>query len=195
MDPINLLVGLNLFVSMSANFSGAKKGLKTKVTSVIERPKTFLQKIPPNVAAIVLILLILAIFKIFTLPAEYEEQLFTVRVIGLILFLIFSWTQVLSFKQLGEYYSQDIVVMKKQQLVKFGFYKFIRHPQYFSQILSDLAAGLALLGYVAVPVIILFEIPLFIMRALYEENLLKKHFGEEFNEYKKQTGFMIPFIG
>ncbi len=195
MDPINLLVGLNLFISMTANFSGAKKGLKSKVTGVVERPRTFLQKAPPNVAAVVLILLILAVFKIFTLPVEYEEQYFTLRVIGMLLYIIFSWTQVLSFKQLGENYSQEIVIMKNQKLVKTGFYKFIRHPQYLSQILSDLAASVALLGYVVLPVVILFEIPLFILRASYEDKLLRKHFKEEFDQYKNHSGFMIPFIG
>ncbi len=195
MDPINLLVGLNLFVSMSANLTAAKKGLKTKLTGAKERPVTYLQKLPPNIAAVVLILLILGVFKIFTLPAEYEEQYFNLRVIGLVVFLVFSWLQVYAFKSLGESYSQDIVIFKKHELHKNGLYKVIRHPQYLSQILSDLGAAVALLAYVAVPVIVLVEIPLFILRAAYEDKLLEKHFGEEFKNYKKKTGFMIPFIG
>ncbi len=63
MDSINLLIAVNLFVSMSANYSGAKKGLKTSITKVVEKPATFLQKVPPNIAALVLILTILSIFK------------------------------------------------------------------------------------------------------------------------------------
>ncbi len=195
MDPINLLVGLNLFVSMSANISAAKKGLKTKFTGAKEKPLTYLQKVPPNVAAVVLILLILGVFKIFTLSAEFEEQYFNLRVTGLIVFLIFSWVQVYAFKSLGEDYSQDIVIFKNHKLHTTGLYKFIRHPQYLSQILSDLGAAVALLSYVALPVILLVEIPLFILRASYEDKLLEKHFGEEFKTYKKKSGFMLPFIG
>ncbi len=195
MDPINLLVGLNLFVSMSANLTAAKKGLRTKFTSAKEKPISYLQKIPPNIAALVLVLLILGVFKIFTLSAEYEEQFFNLRVIGLVVFLVFSWVQVYAFKSLGENYAQDIVIFKNHELYKKGLYGIIRHPQYLSQILSDMGAAVALLSYVAFPVILLVEIPLFILRARYEDQLLEKHFGDEFKAYKKKTGFMIPFIG
>ncbi|MEK6552661.1 MAG: isoprenylcysteine carboxylmethyltransferase family protein [Bacteroidota bacterium] len=195
MDPINLLVAINLFISMSANFSGAKKGLKTSITKVVERPATFLQKFPPNVAALILILTIFSIFKIGTFGGDIETRFANVRIIGLIIFVIFSWVQVWAYKSLGKDYAQDIVILKEHQLHTTGIYKFIRHPQYISQVLSDLGAGLALLSYTVVPIVILFELPLFIMRASVEDKLLQKYFGEKFTAYKKQSGFIIPFIG
>ena len=42
MDPINIIVGLNIIASFGANLTGAKKGLKSTVTPVKERPKTYL---------------------------------------------------------------------------------------------------------------------------------------------------------
>lgn len=195
MDPINLLIAVNLFVSMSANYSGAKKGLKTSITKVVERPATFLQKVPPNIAALVLILTILSILKIGSLSDNFEIQFENIRIAGLILFLIFSWLQVWAYKSLGKNYAQDIVILKEHQLYTNGIYKFIRHPQYISQVLSDLGAGLALLSFTVVPIVILFELPLFIMRASIEDKLLQKYFGEKFTAYKKQSGFIIPFIG
>jgi protein-S-isoprenylcysteine O-methyltransferase Ste14 len=195
MDPINLLVAINLFVSITANYSGARKGLKTSVTKVVERPVTYLQKMPPNVAAIVLVLTIISIFKIGSLPEEYEVKFSTLRAIGLLMFVIFSWLQVWAYKSLGNSYAQDIVILKDHKLCKDGIYKFIRHPQYISQILSDLGAGIALLSYTILPVVIFFELPLFILRAAKEEGLLNKHFKDNFKAYKKQSGFMIPFIG
>ncbi|MCX6175307.1 MAG: isoprenylcysteine carboxylmethyltransferase family protein [Ignavibacteriales bacterium] len=194
-NAINILVALNLFVSMSANYSGAKKGLKTSITKVVERPATFLQKVPPNIAALVLILTILSIFKIGSLTDSFEIQFENIRIAGLIMFLIFSWLQVWTYKSLGKDYAQDIVILKEHQLHTTGIYKFIRHPQYISQILSDLGAGLALLSFTIVPIVILFELPLFIMRASVEDKLLQKYFGEKFAAYKKQSGFIIPFIG
>lgn len=195
MDAINLLVAINLFVSTSANFSGARKGLKTSITKVVERPQTFLQKIPPNVAALVLILTIVSIFKLGTLPGEYEIRFSALRIVGLNMFVIFSWLQVWAYKSLGNSYAQDIVILKGHELKTNGIYKFIRHPQYVSQILSDLGAGLALLGYFVVPIVVLIELPLFVMRAAEEDKLLQKHFGKEFLLYKNRSGFMIPFIG
>jgi len=195
MDPINLLIAINLFVSMSANYSGAKKGLKTSITKVVERPATFLQKVPPNVAALILILTIFSIFKIGTFGEDIETRFANVRIIGLIIFVIFSWVQVWAYKSLGKDYAQDIVILKEHRLHTTGIYKFIRHPQYISQVLSDLGAGLALLSFTVVPIVILIELPLFIMRASVEDKLLQKYFGEKFAAYKKQSGFIIPFIG
>ena len=195
MDPINLLVAINLFVSMSANFSGAKKGLKTSITKVVERPDTFLQKTPPNIAALILVLTIVSVFKIGTLPVELEQNYQTLRIVGLAIFVVFSWIQVWTYKTLGKNYAQDIVIMKEHNLVTKGVYRLIRHPQYISQVLSDLGAGLALMSYLVVPLVLIVEIPLFIMRAAVEEKMLRKHFGESFVNYKKHSGFMIPFIG
>jgi protein-S-isoprenylcysteine O-methyltransferase Ste14 len=195
MDPINLLTAINLFISMSANFSGAKKGIKTAVTKVVEKPATFLQKTPPNIAALILILTFLAIFKVGTMPEEFEKDYNLIRIIGLVVFIIFSWLQVLAYKSLGKNYTQDIVILKEHSLITSGIYRFVRHPQYISQILSDLGAGIALMSYLVIPLVVFIEIPLFIMRALAEEKILGKHFGEQFENYKKHSGFIIPFVG
>jgi protein-S-isoprenylcysteine O-methyltransferase Ste14 len=195
MDPINIIVAINLFVSMSANLAAAKKGIKSKLSNVSERPKTYLQKIPPNVAALVLVLSIAGIFNLGVFSEEIKQDFFAYRIIGLIFFVVFSWIQVASFKSLGEFYSQDILIFKNHKLSTSGFYKAIRHPQYLSQILSDIGVAVALMGYIIIPVVIFFEIPLFILRAIFEEKLLLKHFNDQFTNYKKKSGFMIPFIG
>lgn len=195
MDPINLLLGINLFVSMTANFSGAKKGFKSTLTGTKNKPKSYLQKVPLNISAMVMILIIMGIFNLFTLNHENFIEYYNVRIIGLIVFVVCSWTQVWSFKYLGKFYSQEIIVQKEHKLITGGPYKFIRHPQYLSQLLSDLGAGIALGGYIIIPLVILLEIPLFILRAKKEEEIMGEFFGDQYMNYKKQSGFMIPFIG
>ena len=195
MDPINLILAINLFLTSSANFSGAKKGLKTSVTKSVERPVSFLQSVPPNISALIFVLTIFGVFKIGTLSENYEQKFYQLRLIGLVVYIIFSWLQVLSYKTLGKNYAQDVVIMKEHNLVTNGIYKFIRHPQYLSQVISDLGAGLALLSYLIFPITLLFELPLFIARAAVEDKMLQKHFGESYSQYKKRSGFMIPFIG
>jgi protein-S-isoprenylcysteine O-methyltransferase Ste14 len=180
---------------MSANYSGARKGLKTSITKVIDRPVSYLQKIPPNIAALVLVLTIVGIFKIGTLSAELENRFITYRVIGLAMFVVFSWVQVFAYKSLGKSYAQDVVILKEHELHTSGIYRIIRHPQYFSQLLSDLGAGIALMSYLILPLVVLLEIPLFVMRGALEEKILQKHFKDSFLSYKKKSGFMIPFIG
>jgi len=191
MDPINIIAGLNLVATFGANLTGAKKGLKSTIGASKEKPKTYLQKFPLLLATLTLIALILGVFQIGTL--DYTANNMTLRLIGLLFYITFSWIQIWSYRTLGESYSQEIVIFKNHKLVTKGPFKFIRHPQYLSQILMDLGAGIATLSYIIIPLAII-QIPFVIMRANLEEKLLSKHV-KEFAEYKSKSGFMIPFIG
>jgi protein-S-isoprenylcysteine O-methyltransferase Ste14 len=192
MDPINILIALNIIATFAANISGAKKGVKDKVAVFRDKPKTYLQTLPLALSTINLLILILAVFQIGTLV--YEEKYFSLRVTALLVYLIFSWFQIWSYKTLGEYYSQEIAIKKEHKIISIGPYKFIRHPQYISQIIIDIAGAVATLSYILFP-LALFQIPFLILRAKEEEKLFSKYFPEEFKSYKEKSGFMFPFIG
>ncbi len=192
MDPINIIILLNVIATFGANVTGAKRGLKSTVSEIKEKPKTFLQKFPPILSMLSLVALILAVFQIGTL--EYLNEYNIIRYIGLVVYLVFSWIQVWSFKTLGDNYSQEIIIKKNHELVTKGPFKIIRHPQYLCQILLDLGATAATLGYI-VGVLALIEIPIYILRASLEDKLLAKYFAEKFSDYRKKSGFMIPFVG
>jgi protein-S-isoprenylcysteine O-methyltransferase Ste14 len=194
MDPINIIIGINLVATFGANFSGASKGIKTALVNVKERPKTYLQKLPLNLSVVILILVIVSVFQAGTFDYAKYEYLFNIRLIGLVVYIIFAWFQVWIYKIMGENFSNEIVVLKNHKLVTKGPFRVIRHPYYFGQILSDLGVAVALLSYIVFPLVII-EIPLLIMRSRREEKLLAKHFKDEFDSYKKKTGFIIPFIG
>ncbi len=193
MDAINIISGIALVFSLYANSATTKGGLKGAVTKSEKKPKTYLQKTPLNISAMILVLQILGLFQIGTL--EYRDNWQYFRIIGLLVFIIFSWLQVQSFKNLKENYSQEIIIKKNHNLVTTGYHKTIRHPQYIAQVISDLGLGIAICSYLVVPLILFIELPLFILRAKKEEELLQSYFGDKFNEYKKRSSFMIPFIG
>jgi protein-S-isoprenylcysteine O-methyltransferase Ste14 len=192
MDPINIIVGLNIIASFGANISGAKKGFKAKLSSVREKPVTYLQRLPVILSTFTLIGLIIAVFQIGTF--EYNSDYNWIRYIGLSLYLIFSWFQIWALKSLGENYSQDILIKKNHDLISKGPFKVIRHPQYVSQILIDLGGAAATLSFIVAP-FALVQIPFIILRASVEDKLLAKHFSDKFLSYKRKTGFIIPFIG
>lgn len=192
MDPINIIVGLNIIASFGANFSGAKKGVKDKIGIFKEKPKTYLQTLPLVFSTLTLVVLIISVFQIGTLEYKPENQ--SLRIIGLVFYLVFSWIQIWAFKTLGENYSQDIAIKKDHQLVTNGPFKVIRHPQYLSQILLDLGGAVATLSFILAPLAII-QIPFLFMRASLEDKLMEKHFGERFNSFRKKNGQIIPFIG
>ncbi len=90
-DAINIIVAINLFVSMSANLSGAKKGIKAKLSNIVKKPKTYLQTIPPNVAALVFIATIAAIFNLGVFSEDIKDKYIELRIVGLVFFIVFSW--------------------------------------------------------------------------------------------------------
>lgn len=192
MDPINILVGLNVVATFGAHYSGAKRGFRAKVGAAREKPKSYLQNVPVYLSTLTLIGIILGVFKVGTL--EYLPSYEPVRIIGLLFFLVFSWIQILSVKTLAESYSQEVLIHKDHVLITGGIFRIVRHPQYISQMLMDLGAAAALLSYIVLPIAVI-EIPLLVMRAVMEEKLLEKYFKDDYKEYKKKSGFFIPFIG
>lgn len=192
MDPINIIIALNIVATFGANVSGAKKGVKDKIGVFKDKPKTYLQTVPLVISTVTLLVLIVSLFQVGTLEYSNDNQL--IRIIGLIVYLIFSWIQIWAFKTLGEYYSQDIAIKKDHKLITTGPFKIIRHPQYFSQILVDIGAALATLSFILAP-LALVQIVIMFLRASFEDKLLQKHFGNEFTAYKKKSGLLLPFIG
>lgn len=192
MDPINIIIGLNIIATFSANISAAKQGVKEKVGVFKDKPKTYLQTLPLYLSTITLVILIISLFQVGTLEYNPENQ--TIRILGLIFYLVFSWVQIWTIKTLGENYSQDIAIKKDHKLITNGPFKIVRHPQYLSQILMDIGGAVATLSYILAP-IALIQIPFLLMRAALEDKLLEKHFGESFIVLKKKTGQIFPFIG
>lgn len=190
MDPINIIIGLNIFATLGANLSGAKKGLKSKITVAKEKPQSYLQKVPIMLSTVTLIILIFSIFQVGTIA--YTEEYNFLRIIALLAYLLFSWIQIWSYKTLGEQYSQEVLIFRTHKIVNKGLYRVIRHPQYLSQIVIDLGGAFATLSYVLLPLAII-QIPLLILRARFEEKLMEKHFKQEFIDYKKRTSFILPF--
>lgn len=192
MDPLNIIIGLNIIATFGANVGAAKKSVRDKVGVFKDKPKTYLQTLPLVFSIITLIILIISLFQVGTLEYTQENQI--IRVIGLVFYIVFSWVQIWATKVLGDNYSQDVAIKKDHKLITSGPFKIVRHPQYLSQFLMDLGGAAATLSFVLAPIALL-QIPFLFMRASLEDKLLEKHFGESFKDFKKKTGQIFPFIG
>ena len=103
-------------------------------------------------------------------------------------FALLQWAQV----TLGKSWSDTPRMMKEQALITSGPYQFIRHPIYttFVAILGSTLLisanwfiGLAWLGMTILEVA---------SRIRFEESLLLEYFGNEYREYMKKTGRLLP---
>jgi protein-S-isoprenylcysteine O-methyltransferase Ste14 len=88
----------------------------------------------------------------------------------------------------------DMRTDRKAELITDGIYSRIRHPLYLATILVFSALALVY----PFPVVIVFSLSLIgytMIGAYFEERKLLKHYGDEYIEYMKTAGFILPRIG
>ena len=108
--------------------------------------------------------------------------------IALLGFALLQWAQV----TLGKSWSDTPRMMKEQALVTGGPYRSIRHPIYSAFLLilgstlfisSNWLIGLAWLGMTVLEIA---------SRIGFEESLMLEYFGDQYREYMKGTGRLLP---
>ena len=110
--------------------------------------------------------------------------------IALIGFALLQWAQV----TLGRNWSDAPRMMKEQALITSGPYQFIRHPIYTAFILilgstllisSNWLIGLCWAGMTVLDIA---------SRIGFEESIMLEYFGDQYREYMKKTGRLLPRI-
>jgi protein-S-isoprenylcysteine O-methyltransferase Ste14 len=108
--------------------------------------------------------------------------------IALVGFALLQWAQ----NSLGKNWSDSPRMIKDQSLITSGPYQFIRHPIYTAFILilgstllisANWLIGFACLGMTTLEVA---------SRIGFEENLMLEYFGDQYHEYMKRTGRLLP---
>lgn len=129
-------------------------------------------------------------FRTLDFPGETEVW----QVIGLaslVVGLTIRWIAILT---LGRYFSTNLTVQSEQRVVDFGLYRYIRHPAYTGSILSFFGFGLAMTNWISFIFLTVMTSASFIKRIVFEEEMLSKRFGAEYEEYKKRTKKLFPMV-
>ncbi len=116
------------------------------------------------------------------------------QVFWLIVLLFGIVGRMIVHRQLGKYFSVNIKIHKKHELIETGFYKYIRHPMYLFNLLIFLGIGgvfSSILGIISTLVLIL---PATLLRINKEEYFLIEKLGEKYKKYQKRTKRLIPFV-
>jgi protein-S-isoprenylcysteine O-methyltransferase Ste14 len=92
---------------------------------------------------------------------------------------------------LGRYWSDKVELKVDHKLIRSGPYTFMRHPIYSGVLLGVAGTMLAVGEWRGV---LAFAILLtnYTVKAKKEERLLSTQFGREFEDYRRQSGFLIP---
>jgi protein-S-isoprenylcysteine O-methyltransferase Ste14 len=116
-----------------------------------------------------------------------------IRWIGVALFAVGGALRIWPVFVLGERFSGLVAIQPGHTLVTDGIYRVIRHPSYLGLLINSLGWSLAFRSGVGVILTLLLGPPL-ISRIRAEENLLRAHFGREYNVYCSHTWRLVPGI-
>ncbi len=98
----------------------------------------------------------------------------------------------LAHRDLKAYWSPSLEIFEGHKLMTEGIYRYIRHPMYASQWLWVIAQTLLLQNWLAGPMDLVFFVLFYFMRVSAEEKMLVDTFGDQYREYMKKTGRVIP---
>lgn len=137
---------------------------------------------------------LVAIVYVFTPWLSFADYLLPQWLgwLGAVVFALSVWLLWRSHADLGDAWSPEIEVQREQQLVTTGVFSRIRHPMYAAHLLWSVAQPLLLWNWIAGWLALLAFLPVYLLRAPREEQMMLAEFGEEYRAYAARTGSIIP---
>ena len=95
---------------------------------------------------------------------------------------------------LGEYWSARVTLKEGHQLIRNGPYAFVRHPIYTGMLIACVGTALVVGEWRGLLAVVLL-VSAHSRKAVREERMLTREFGEEYTVYRQSTGFLLPRLG
>ena len=175
------------------------QGLRRRGTSETYEPLFWIQR-APQLAVLLNVLLILGGFELShqRLPNLFAHVPSVVSSLvawcGVVLYVSGLTFLLGGWYSLGANFSTDAELLRGQTLTIHGFYRVVLHPVYSGATQMLFGAGLASGSLIAVVFTVVVVVPLGFRRSRYEEALLVKRFGEEYERYAASIGWrrLVP---
>lgn len=159
---------------------------KSKVRTVSDKGSSTL------IIALFWIDIILPLFLNFMEVGQFTSL--AIRWLGLSVMFISLALRFWSMRVLGKYYTRTLRVSDTQTIVSQGPYRIIRHPGYLGTIFVWVGFALAVGNWVATIILTILLFSVYGYRIHLEEAMLIERFGIKYQEYRKQTWILIPFL-
>jgi protein-S-isoprenylcysteine O-methyltransferase Ste14 len=111
---------------------------------------------------------------------------------GAAIFSVALWLLWRSHADLGRNWSVAVETKESQTLVTSGVFKYMRHPMYAAHLLWGIAQALLVHNWLSGLASLVVFLPLYLLRVPHEEKAMLAEFGEEYDNYMKRTGRVIP---
>jgi protein-S-isoprenylcysteine O-methyltransferase len=115
-----------------------------------------------------------------------------------VLGIVLLWAGILfrfwSIQTLGRLFSTRLVIQERHQLITTGPYKYLRNPSYTGALVTFIGFGLGVGNWLSAAVLLFAGLMAYVWRIRDEERMLFEQFGQTFEEYKRRTWALIPFV-
>lgn len=113
---------------------------------------------------------------------------------GLVVFVagvVFRWYSII---YLGRFFTPNVAIVDKHQLIEAGPYRFIRHPTYAGMLLVFLGMGLNIGNLASLLIIMAPIVAALWWRMRIEEAVMITAFGDQYRAYMQRTKRLVPLI-
>jgi protein-S-isoprenylcysteine O-methyltransferase Ste14 len=111
---------------------------------------------------------------------------------GAVIMVISLWVFWRSHADLGQNWSVSLEIREGHHLVTRGVYRYVRHPMYASIWLWGIAQGMMLQNWLAGWSVVPVFAVMYFLRTPREEQMMCETFGEQYREYMRRTGRLLP---
>ncbi len=123
-----------------------------------------------------------------------HDRFNAVTVIGFCMIIAGVSFRAWSVKTLGRYFTATVQITEGHTLVKTGPYRIVRHPSYTGAFLAIIAGGVILESITGFVISCIAMIIAYYVRIRIEEKELTGWFGQAYENYKRDTKMIIPYV-
>jgi protein-S-isoprenylcysteine O-methyltransferase Ste14 len=125
------------------------------------------------------------------LKLRFVPPLHWVQITGVVLTFAGSALAIWARLILGESWSARVTRKVGHELIRTGPYAFVRHPIYSGLLLAVIGTALVVgeaRALLAIPIVLAGQA----VKARREEQFMLQEFGEGYEQYRRETGFLLP---
>ncbi len=112
--------------------------------------------------------------------------------------IVLIWAGILfrfwCIQTLGSLFSTRLIIQERHELITKGPYKYLRNPSYTGALITLIGFGFGVGSWLSTAVLLLTALITYAWRIRDEETMLLEQFGRTYEDYKKRTWALIPFV-
>ena len=189
LEPWNIVffVGFVIYVVTRGIFASQAKSNER----IDQRVDIFEKTLLPAMLISGLLFPVLYLFTPLLSFANYDLPQW-IHWVGLVIILPALWLFWRSHVDLGKNWSPTLEMRKGHSIIRRGVYRRIRHPMYAAIWLFSIAQALLLDNWLAGWTVVLVFTGMYFVRTPREEQMMRDHFGKDYEKYMAQTGRLLP---